>query len=242
MSDCNDADEDTRPGQVEACTGLVDDDCDGLVDLADDDCARLLDADEDAYCPAGHDINGDHDCLDPDEENAFHDCDDDDDAVRPRAGEVCDDGVDNDCNGLRDGFDFACPCLNDEMCRVTDACMIGTCLVGVGCLVVNDPVCTMDAGADGGDAGAGVDPPDSGRPRADAGIDGGDQPEEPAPALEDVGLGCGVVRAGGSAAGAPFALGLLLAAGLCLRSRGRSRRSAFIPDGARELALTKRGL
>ena len=230
VSDCNDGDEDTNPNQIESCTDLTDNDCDGLVDLADEDCARLLDADEDAYCPDGHDINGDHDCLDTDEENSFHDCDDDDDAIRPRVGEVCDDGVDNDCNGFSDGFDLACSCTEDEMCPVTDECKIGACLVGVGCLIVSDPACELDAGVDGGDAAV---LPDASAGRdgggMDGGVDAGEGDEQP-PVLEDVGYGCGVVR-GRTASGAwPFAFALGLAAALRLRKRVRSRRSAFIPD------------
>jgi hypothetical protein len=36
------------------------------------------------------------------------DCDDDDAAVNPVADEVCDDGIDNDCDGLIDGDDDEC--------------------------------------------------------------------------------------------------------------------------------------
>jgi hypothetical protein len=46
------------------------------------------------------------------------DCDDDDPGVHPGAAEVCDDGVDNDCDGLADGDDPACssctPTHNNE--------------------------------------------------------------------------------------------------------------------------------
>ncbi len=36
------------------------------------------------------------------------DCDDDDPDVNPGADEICDDGIDNDCDGLTDGEDEDC--------------------------------------------------------------------------------------------------------------------------------------
>lgn len=36
------------------------------------------------------------------------DCDDEDETVNPDAAEDCDDGVDNNCNGVTDGDDEAC--------------------------------------------------------------------------------------------------------------------------------------
>lgn len=36
------------------------------------------------------------------------DCNDDDAAINPDADEICDDGVDNDCNGFTDGDDPDC--------------------------------------------------------------------------------------------------------------------------------------
>jgi uncharacterized protein (TIGR03382 family) len=101
--DCNDAN---------PCT---DDDCDPVLgcvnpnntDPCDDSdpctlndtCANgtcsgdPLDADSDGYAP--EDCGGD-------------DCDDSDAAVNPDADEVCDDSVDNDCDGLTDSEDPAC--------------------------------------------------------------------------------------------------------------------------------------
>ncbi len=42
------------------------------------------------------------------------DCDDDDETVHPTATEVCDDGIDNDCNELVDRRDPACPSDTSE--------------------------------------------------------------------------------------------------------------------------------
>ncbi len=43
-----------------------------------------------------------------DESCGGHDCDDGDDGINPEAAEVCDDGVDNDCDGASDGDDSEC--------------------------------------------------------------------------------------------------------------------------------------
>jgi len=196
VSDCDDDDEDVKPGSVEACADRVDNDCDGLVDLTDSDCNRVLDRDDDAYCPEGHDVNGDGDCLDFDEARPVHDCDDTDPARRPRIGEICSDGVDNDCNDQADGFDEACQCERNADCPVSEPCMIGRCVEGVGCRAEPDLSCGEDE--DGGAVGPGDGDGDG---DGDRGQDAGRQGEDDAGPggtpvqLEDVGCGCRVVGA-----------------------------------------------
>jgi hypothetical protein len=81
----------------EQCNGL-DDDCDGMVDEdfdGDDDGAPACDIDCDAPCPEG---------VDCDVVCAQQDCAPDDPTVYPGAREICEDGIDQNCNGR----DIAC--------------------------------------------------------------------------------------------------------------------------------------
>ena len=94
--DCNDADPAVNPAAVEACDG-IDNDCDGFMD---EGCTLWYqDNDGDGYGssvsmesitqPAGYvDVSGD--------------CNDADPAINPAAAEVCEDSVDNDCDGSTD--------------------------------------------------------------------------------------------------------------------------------------------
>jgi len=101
--DCNDDDPAVSPDAPEICDDEIDNDCDALTDGADASCdPDRFDADEDGWCPMGEDVNDDGDCFDEGEDSASGDCDDGDPDVNPDAEEVCDDGVDNDCDMLTD--------------------------------------------------------------------------------------------------------------------------------------------
>jgi len=92
-TDCNDTNNAVNPGATEICTNKIDDDCDGLADSADPECTTNCDNDNDGV--EGLQCGG-ADCNDF---NVF---------VNPNLPEVCDDGLDNDCNGLTDGDDPVC--------------------------------------------------------------------------------------------------------------------------------------
>ena len=86
-NDCDDADASINPGASEVCNG-VDDDCSGGVD-------EPWDADGDGYA------DGDDVACQGADFVGLADCDDADASINPTASEVCN-GVDDNCDGLRD--------------------------------------------------------------------------------------------------------------------------------------------
>jgi len=99
--DCDDTDEDVNPGVLEGpegdpvCSDTVDNDCDGDTDLDDSDCQPCVDNDGDGYGDPGS-VN----CTYPE-----LDCDDTDPDVNPGAEEICNGGIDDDCDGTADDVD-----------------------------------------------------------------------------------------------------------------------------------------
>jgi hypothetical protein len=97
--DCNDNDPAINPGAVEICSDDIDNNCNGLTDTADAnavDCpVDCTDSDSDGYSIEGGDCGA-------------VDCDDANAEVNPGALEICDDGVDNNCNALIDDADSVC--------------------------------------------------------------------------------------------------------------------------------------
>lgn len=97
--DCNDNDVSVNPGAVEDCTDGIDNNCNGRVDSADINAVG---------CPL--------DCTDNDGDGFAVeggacgpiDCDDGNMAVNPASLEVCDDGVDNNCDNAADAQDNFC--------------------------------------------------------------------------------------------------------------------------------------
>jgi hypothetical protein len=88
-TDCAPDDPSVHPDAEERCNA-IDDDCDGAFD-------EDFDQDDDGFLR--------EDCAHVAEED--RDCDDDRSDVNPDAAEICDDGLDNDCDGqdARCGFD-----------------------------------------------------------------------------------------------------------------------------------------
>lgn len=93
--DCDDTDNTIYPSAPELCDGL-DNDCDGSTD-EDIDVTYWADADGDGYGDAGVTVE---DCDQPTGYvlNSV-DCDDTDPTVSPAAEEICDNGIDDNCNG-----------------------------------------------------------------------------------------------------------------------------------------------
>ncbi len=107
--DCWDTHPAVHPGATEVCN-TFDDNCDGLTD--DDDPEVDLSTAPTWYGDADRDGFGVSDttiqmCADPGSGfvDNTDDCNDLDPTVHPEASEVCDDGIDNNCNGLADDAD-----------------------------------------------------------------------------------------------------------------------------------------
>jgi hypothetical protein len=97
-------------------------------DDAQDAPSWYRDADGDGYGDSSEALRA---CQLPEGYSAHGtDCDDDDDDVHPAAAEVCDDGVDNDCDGGVDSGDAQC---GDQ------GLMVGT-TGGCSCRFVASPV------------------------------------------------------------------------------------------------------
>lgn len=100
--DCDDNDPEVHPGADEQCGNDIDDDCDPLSSDAGDN-TYYRDSDQDGFGFANSVASG---CSAPDGyvSNPL-DCDDNNPAVNPEAEEVCDDGLDNDCDDTANGCD-----------------------------------------------------------------------------------------------------------------------------------------
>jgi hypothetical protein len=100
--DCDDTRSAVSPAATESCSTTYDDDCDGSANEnnASGCTSYYADADSDGYgagaavcaCSASGSYSVTND----------EDCDDGDDTVYPAAAEICEDGVDQDCDGADD--------------------------------------------------------------------------------------------------------------------------------------------
>ena len=94
-SDCDDSDASVHPDQEDGCNE-VDDDCDGEVD--EDPPPWYLDVDRDGW---GTEVTSLVTCDPPSGYAAqAGDCDDEDPDFHPEAEDLCEDGIDHDCNGF----------------------------------------------------------------------------------------------------------------------------------------------
>jgi len=103
--DCDDHDPSTYPGAQEFCD-TEDRDCDGVPGVIDDSVEEVrwyLDADQDGFGLGSVSLTSCEMLAGYAQE--VGDCDDADPSAYPGAPETCDDGIDQDCDGL----DLACP-------------------------------------------------------------------------------------------------------------------------------------
>ena len=118
--DCDDADPEVSPGADELCGG-DDEDCDGEIDEAgaSDATTWYVDSDGDGHGVASASWRQ---CEQPAGTSAdAEDCDDTEASVYVDAPELCNDGLDNDCDGLPS------PCLEGELSvSEADAWLVGT--------------------------------------------------------------------------------------------------------------------
>lgn len=103
-TDCNDDSADVFPGADELCNAL-DDDCDGTIDDGLPGRSYFADVDGDGFGGLFPSVRS---CIAPEGfvRNSI-DCDDDNSEVHPDMDEVCNDGLDDNCDGLADDADPA---------------------------------------------------------------------------------------------------------------------------------------
>ncbi|MBI2474959.1 FG-GAP repeat protein [Candidatus Uhrbacteria bacterium] len=98
--DCDDDDSATYPEAEEICDDKIDQDCDGITDNAESAKLWFADEDEDG---SGNSAISIYACVQPNKfVSSNDDCDDGNSKTNPNVTETCEDGIDNDCDGVTD--------------------------------------------------------------------------------------------------------------------------------------------
>lgn len=161
--DCDDDDASVNPGAQEDCSTEADDDCSGSNN--DLDALGCTDHTEDADGDGHGDPDGATGCVCEEGDGwaaSADDCDDADAAVSPSAEEICDNGIDDNCDGTPSG----CGLGGETDVGQADVVLIGEAAgdtAGVSVAVAGDPngdgIDDLLVGApahDGGASNAGV--------------------------------------------------------------------------------------
>ena len=122
--DCNDRYPEIHPEAAEVCDDSVDNDCDGLTDLIDPECMECTPGDTQP-CDTGLFgvcADGTRTCV----EGLWSGCMQDEQL----GDEICDDGVDNDCDGLIDLSDPDCVECSVGDTQPCDTGLLGVCAEG----------------------------------------------------------------------------------------------------------------
>ena len=150
--DCDDSAAEALPGGVEVCDNL-DNDCDGTVDGQEAEGAQpfYTDVDGDGYGTEETEV---YICFPAADQVAdAGDCNDGDATISPGEVEVCNDGIDNDCDGTSEGCEIDAEEVSDIVLRGAAAQdYAGRDVSGVGD-INNDGVDDLVIGADGYGAG-----------------------------------------------------------------------------------------
>jgi hypothetical protein len=104
-NDCDDSNPNVNPGASEICGNNIDENCDGVVES----CTACTDLDGDGYSVEGNACG-------------LVDCDDSDPAVYPGAPEICNNNIDNNCDGFTDESCTACTDADSDNYYAEAAC------------------------------------------------------------------------------------------------------------------------
>ena len=145
-TDCDDANFAVNPGADEICN-QIDDNCNGTTDEGQG-IIFFADLDGDGYGDAANVVEA---CqLSPGLVEQAEDCDDNNAAVNPMAEEICDNGIDDNCDGVQPNCNIP-GCTDNTACNFNADANVsdGSCTYPTQTYLDCDGVCLNDADGDG---------------------------------------------------------------------------------------------